>query len=333
MPKDEYQEMSFLRVTSYYFNMLPVLKPGVRSFFVFPLIIFALLTPLVCHAAPSGVLILSSGKSPVYEKIAEALKARLKSPERRVHLLTYSNKHETSLVIPSNTQLVITLGLKAGEVIQTMNSGLPVLHALIPKSSSSRLLKNTENRTAIYLDQAPNRQLLLAQLINKDPHIGILLGNSTMGSKQEFISLANKLGMEISYRAVTSEEMVGPQLKELLVESNILLALPDPSVFNRRTVFNILLSSYHNKTPVIGFSSAYVKAGALISIFSTPDDIARHIAETTSEYLEKNEKKLPKPEYPKYFSVEINSSVARSLGITLPSESEIIKFITNRTSQ
>jgi putative ABC transport system substrate-binding protein len=323
--------------------LLPIFKKGARVVFCALLSLFLLPFSLsIVYAAPDNIVVLSSGKARVYTEITETLKAIFDQPcienrsnciNHKLYFLTYDD-NENSLVIPANTKLVITLGLKSGEVIQKMNTGLPTLHALIPKASADQLTSfGTNNQTTIYLDQPPSRQLQLARLIYKEPHIGLLLGQKTQAFENDYLPAANKQGIAISYRKVASEEMVGPQLKELLDESNILLALPDPTVFNRRTIFNILLSSYHNKVPVIGFSAAYVKAGALVAVYSTPEDIARHLADFTTQYLSTGLQTLPKPEYPKYFSVSVNRSVARSLDISLPEERELIQLIRSESNQ
>jgi hypothetical protein len=52
-----------------------------------------------------------------------------------------------------------------------------------------------------------------------------------------------------------------------------LLAVPDPLVFNSQTAANILAAAYRRRIPLIGFSPAYTRAGALVSLYSTPDQI------------------------------------------------------------
>ncbi|MCW8890650.1 MAG: hypothetical protein OQL20_08335 [Sedimenticola sp.] len=283
---------------------------------------------------------LSSGNAPVYKVITQKLKEQISRScsdntgschDHRLYDLN-SDKSEVSLVIPAKTKLIITLGLKAAKAVKTLNTGLPTVHALLPKKTADQVI-TSPNQTAIYLDQPTERQYKLARLIKTDPHIGLLLGKNTALAENDFLRIAQQLSIPVSYRLVESEEQVGPLLKELLEESNILLALPDPSVFNQRTIFNILLSSYHNKVPVIGFSSAYVKAGALISAFSKPEDIAQHLAEFSTAFLHSGKDTLPAPVYPKYFSVEVNRSVARSLGISMPDEREIIQLMSNDTKQ
>lgn len=312
------------------FFRVPIRYRG-SVFSVFLYALSLLLIPPYTIAGQGSVVVFSSGTAPVYNQVAGKLKSYLNekcgeiipacSP-RQVYILTHS-PDGSSPVIPPHTKLIITLGQRAGDVMRELNTGIPILHALIPQAAYQRLSEDTQ-RSAIYLDQPIGRLLRLASIIRPDPHIGLLLSPLTKALQDELIVEAMQQSIPISYRNVGSTAVVGPLLKEVLEESNILLALPDPNIFNRTTIFNILLSSYHKKIPVIGFSSAYVKAGALIAAYSTPDDIARHLAEYINSYLNSGAGRLPDPIYPKYFSVSVNHNVARSLGISLPDETDII---------
>lgn len=296
--------------------------------------LFLLLMPPLGYAEQGNIVVFSSGSAPVYRQVATQLKSSLNEKctngtpaciPYQVYIINQATEG-TSLVIPPRTKLIITLGQRAGEIMSAMNMGIPVLYALIPRAAY-RQLTTDKQHSAIYLDQPTSRQLQLAKIIRSDAEVGLLLSAVTQPLKTELITAAGQQNISVHYRDVESTAMVGPRLKEVLEESNVFLALPDPTIFNRATIFNILLSSYHNKVPVIGFSSAYVKAGALVAAYSTPEDIARHLAEYISDYLNSGAGALPEPIYPKYFSVTVNQSVARSLGISLPDENDIIRRI------
>ncbi|MCW8904270.1 ABC transporter substrate-binding protein [Sedimenticola sp.] len=315
------------------FDFLPIsvwYRWGVFSVFLYALSL--LLIPPCNAGEQDSVVVFSSGSAPAYTQVARKLKSHLKKECTDISpacspLQVFILKPPTdgsAVVIPPHTRLIITLGQRAGEEMRDINNGIPILHALIPVSAYQQIDKNKQH-SAIYLDQPISRLLQLARVIRADPHIGLLISPLTKTLQDELITEAIRQNIPVSYRNVSSTAMVGHLLKEVLEESNILLALPDPMIFNSTTIFNILLSSYHNKIPVIGFSSAYVKAGALIAAYSTPEDIARHLAEYIDRFLSSGAETLPEPMYPKYFSVSVNHSVARSLGISLPDETDIIR--------
>ena len=67
-------------------------------------------------------------------------------------------------------------------------------------------------------------------------------------------------------------------LKPVLDDAEVLLAVADPEVYNGTTVSNILLATYRAQLPVVAFSPAYVNAGALLALYSTPRQIGTQAA-------------------------------------------------------
>lgn len=291
------------------------------------------------QAASEHILVLSQGKAAVYSEVVSALRANLEGRcpwgdacTTTDYSLSYRSDGE-DLSIPPGTSLIVTLGVKAAHMAEELNTDAPIIHALISRASSTLLEYTQRGHTAIYLDQPLSRQLRLVSLVRKTPRPGILLGPASSAYQRELQAEADRQGINVIYRKLSHEDHLGSRLKALLEQSNILLALPDPLIFNRKTIFNILLSSYHNKIPVVGFSAAYVKAGALIAAYSSPADIARHLGDIAREYRERGKQALPEVVYPKYFSIAINHSVARSLGISLPEETEIVRRINQESSR
>jgi putative ABC transport system substrate-binding protein len=74
---------------------------------------------------------------------------------------------------------------------------------------------------------------------------------------------------------------------------------------------------------VLGYSHSLTRAGALLSLHSSPAQIGRQTAEWVSAAIRGAEVVLPPPAHPDYFSVSINEQVARSLGLALPPAAEL----------
>jgi len=148
--------------------------------------------------------------------------------------------------------------------------------------------------------------------------VGILTGKYTELDLAELKRLMRKLGLEPRIENVSQEREIGIGLKTLLAGSDVLLTFPDPSIYNKHTVLNILLSSYRSRVPVVGFSAAYVKAGAVIAVYSTPSDIGRHMGEKVGTFLTQGSHTLTPAAFPRYFSISINKRVADSQKIRIP---------------
>ena len=85
---------------------------------------------------------------------------------------------------------------------------------------------------------------------------------------------------------MTAVREIYPALTKVLASADVILAMPDPMIFNNGTIHNILLAAYREERPLIGFSPAYVRAGALAAVYSTPQQIAHQIAETIQRALD-----------------------------------------------
>jgi ABC-type uncharacterized transport system substrate-binding protein len=61
-------------------------------------------------------------------------------------------------------------------------------------------------------------------------------------------------------------------LQALLKNSDVLLGLDDPDLYNPKTAKNLLLSSYARQLALIGPNAGFVKAGSLASTYSDQSD-------------------------------------------------------------
>ena len=283
------------------------------------------------------ILLLQSGAAPVYQKVTSTIASDLESicsecQAYQIKQLSLDDAQVDSLLRSddSGLKLIVSLGVKAAQRIATSATSSAKLYTLIPKSLADSLITDTtmKRASAVYLDQPFTRQLNLINLIKSDQHVlGILLGPATVSSRSLLESTAETLGIPTLTETATKKDDVGLALNRLLNGSNIILALPDPLIYNRNTIFNILLSSYHNQIPVIGFSASYVKAGAMLAVHSTPSDIGMHIAENIRHFVINGGADLPEPAFPRYFSIEVNRNVAHSLDINLPASTELKQLL------
>ena len=101
-----------------------------------------------------------------------------------------------------------------------------------------------------------------------------------------------------------------------LAAADALLIYPDSDIFDPASLRELLESTYRRRQPVFGFSEALVDAGTLASAFANADDLAANLVELLAAV---SEGRLPAPQYPRYWRVAINNSVARSLDIVIDS--------------
>lgn len=272
-------------------------------------------------AAPLRLVVALSEQGGAYLEYSNALRAKLANNEISLSIV------DSEQALP-HADLVIAAGMKAAVNVARAQPAA-MLTVLIPREGYSRLTRDfpalSKNGSrvisAIYLDQPIKRQLdLIAAMLPETGTIGVLY-TAQPRELSALRTMAAARKIDINERSVSSASNMHSALQELLISSDVMLALPDAEIYNASTIRNILLATYRNKVPLIGFSSGYVRAGALGAVFSTPAQIAAQSLEIVDEYAEKRE--LPAAQYAKEFEVSVNEQVARSLGLNIKSESQV----------
>ena len=77
---------------------------------------------------------------------------------------------------------------------------------------------------------------------------------------------------------------------------------------------------------MFAFSRAYVDAGALAAVFTTPQQVATDVVNWLNG-LPPGRLTLPAPRAPESFEIAVNRQVARALGILLPSDEELLRLM------
>ena len=259
-----------------------------------------------------------SEQSGTYVEVAEAL--------RHVLGQGVSVREATAATIerdsdPSDRSLVVALGTRALRAMLPARN-VAIIAALVPRDAfeialqAARETHDPKTVTAIYLDQPYARQLdLVRAVLPNRARVGVLSSPDTEVELGLLRRAAKARKLTVVDESVTAARQIYPALTKVLANADVLLAMPDPTIFNNGTIHNILLAAYREERPLFGFSPAYVRAGALAAVYSTPQQIAHQIAETVQRALDG--KPLPPPEYLRSFTVGVNKTVARSLGLTV----------------
>lgn len=259
------------------------------------------------QAAPLRVTLLISEESAASTAFAESLSARL--PGDR-----YTIKVSRTEVAGDGADMYVAVGVKAAT--QLAAKDVPVLDVFVPRNSFEHLPRAASARavgSAIYLDQPMERQLAL--LTNALPglrHVGVLYTEPP----PELAGLRRLLAerkIRLHERGVDQAHQLNDALEAVLEESEVLFVLPDADIYNASTIRNILLTSYRKQVPLVGISQAYVKAGALCAVYSSPEQVAAQAVTMIERFASSG--KLPAAQYPVDFVVSVNIQVARSLDL------------------
>lgn len=282
---------------------------GVMGFFLFAFPLFA----------ADVLYVLSKDSGPYRAFLESSIKtvndSSRKKPSYEVILADEFSKSR----VGNKTEVIVTVGTKATNVVVESGISSRVMATLIPSSVFYAIKKShtiNSNVSGIFIDSPVSRKInLIRELQPAWKNVAVLVGKDNEILQQKIREYTKNSSVKIHYEIVSDSDEVVPALNHLLPNNDVLLTFADPVVLNSATIQGVLLSAYMKKVPVISYSRAYVKAGALAAVFSSPADVGKHAGEKLIEYFNEGFSDFHHADYPKYFQIEINSRVAHSLGI------------------
>lgn len=221
----------------------------------------------------------------------------------------------------ATSDLVIALGSQATSIVSTKFPKKKLISAyLTAQQTRSTDFKN--HQRAVLLDQPLKRYLAFSHLLLNTQTIGLInLERLEIDSSVQKFLLEQDF--ELNQYQLEEADNLLPDLRRLIKQNSSLLMLPDQRIYNRNTLKGVLLTTYRSRLPVISYSPAHVKSGALASIYSSPENIGEQLGDLLSEYIKTGS--LPPEDrlYAKYYTIAINHQVARALRLKLPDEGQL----------
>jgi putative tryptophan/tyrosine transport system substrate-binding protein len=287
----------------------------------------ACLALVPAQAAAARVAVVLSEDTAPYQEIYQVIRAYLDDGPHEARRIYAEDLSASSL---DEARLVVAVGVRAAESLAAQPLRSPVLAVLVPRAWYVKTGHASLGRadrgvaSAIFIDQPFDRQARLLRLALPDvKRVGVLLSAGQGGLANELNAALRTQQLAPVHGTLAPGERLIPSLESVLSGADVLLAVPDPQVFNRSTAQSLFLTSYRYRVPVLGYSHSLTRAGALLSLHSSPAQIGRQTAEWVSAAIKDAEVVLPSPAHPAYFSVSVNEQVARSLGFALPPAAEL----------
>jgi len=274
-------------------------------------------------ATAATVTIVASERSVGYVQAAEALIVELErlGTSRSNILQSTASEWNAGDASAGGARLIVTLGTDAFAQVLQREHKVPVLAALLPRSGFERVIRDYTRKplsayAGVFLDQPYARQVEVLRLALPDAkRIGVLWGPESVKTQNALAAAAQARGLVLEGSQVTEGAPLFSGLRVILGQADVLLAVADAQVYNSATISNILLATYRARIPVVAFSPSYVKAGALMALYTTPAQIGVQAAGMARQILQGGAN--PGQLYPVEFQVTVNDHVARSLGLSL----------------
>lgn len=281
----------------------------------------------LCSSAATAddvsILIIKSHDNPFYNQSIQNLinKTEQGANFNIVSARAYEKNHQDY-----KPDIIITLGTKAAELTHETQYKIPVIHSYITEFQI-REYPGVERHYSVLLDQPLERYLRFIQSLLPAIKVGILKTQRNQFDSSLLKNMEKSTGLEINQYLFHPDDNPVTRVRSILQSDDVLLSLPEPLIYNHQTLKGVLLSSYRLNKPVVSYSPAHVKSGALAAIYISPSQIGIQLAGILNKLMSGLLKDQSQEFYAGGFEISINRQVAHSLRIDIPSEQEIIQRI------
>jgi len=247
---------------------------------------------LACGA--TNILVLQSHDSLPYRQTLEGFKSSLAGfgVDADYEIVTLHGTAEVQ-ALPQQLQdqapkLILTLGTPATRAALALERRIPLVAGLVLDTAE---LRQNPNATGIGLNFPASLQWTwLRRLLPEAQRIGVIYdpqhGSALFQALQQQARAEN---MTLTAAPATNPEDLPSLTQNLPSQLDALWAVEGAAAFNPTAVRELLLYSFRNRTPLIGLSAQWVKAGAIYALDWDYSDLGAQVAELASAILQKGE--------------------------------------------
>jgi putative tryptophan/tyrosine transport system substrate-binding protein len=295
--------------------------PGVRA----PgrwswLLVLALL--MGWQTAAAEIVVVRSSDAAPYKDADAAVRdglAGLKEPIRSVLVKDVADKGIDTL---GGADGVIAIGTPAAHWLHDqLPAKIRLVYCMVNNPQDAGLLQGRPV-WGVTTDVAVADQLsLISEALPQARTIGMLYRSDTEDGRAELKSLEGAVPHDWHVEAVAVNE--SPSVAEAidsLTQKNVdvIWTTADQRVYDAASVRSLLLAGLRKKIPVWGFSTSFVRAGALLGVGVEPRAQGSQAAGILTKEIDDPKRIEFRAESPREFQIAVNLIVAQQLGIDVP---------------
>jgi len=209
-------------------------------------------------------------------------------------------------------RVTIVIGTESLAAVRAQNAGVPVIATMILHPANPEGLGG-------HVDLALPVGTWLAQvklLMPERRRVGIIRSRAHASQTAAAVeAVAHQQGFTAIVIDCDGPADLLRALAALKGRVDLVLCPPDADLYNSVTIKPLILASLENRLPIMGFSSAFVRAGAVAGIYPDYREIGRQTGELAGRLLRGEEGN--REEGPRKVNAAINQRVAHLLGVDL----------------
>ncbi len=188
-------------------------------------------------------------------------------------------------------ELILAVGVWALQAVLEFHPNTPVIYAMV-LNPSNLIDSEMTGVTGASMNIKVSDSLNLIRQLNPDiKRVGTIYNKQNTGFLIERAkSFCSRIGIELITREIKSPKQALSGLQELEEEQiDILWLLPEKDILGNDFVEQIMMFSYRENIPVIGYSLGQVEMGAVMSLsMASSKDIGRQAGELANQMMDKD---------------------------------------------
>ncbi len=251
----------------------------------------------ITHA--QQLLVVSSSNAPSYQQALTGIRTGADGLALETQLLTAENQETLmrAIRVSGRDTALITLGARASDFALRAAPTMPVVNCMVRSADAARALPNAQ---VVPMDIPAEAHIeWLRQLLPAARRIGILFDPVINARRVEGLAAAlAQAGYAPELVPVPSPNALPQALVRLANAADVVLALPDSTVYTQSTSKPLLLFSFRHSIPLIGPGEAWVKSGALYAVEWDYQELGGYCAALAARMLAGPKAPAPTPVQP-----------------------------------
>jgi ABC-type uncharacterized transport system substrate-binding protein len=274
-------------------------------------------------AAASHVVIVRASDAEPYAQAEAAIRTRLMEGHHEARGLLLKDVAEKGIAAMIGTaDLVVGVGTPAARWLhKQLPANIKLVYCMVSSAEEAGLL-TPPDCWGVTTEVALAEQVqLMAQALPRARNIGMLYRSDLPDGRRTFeaIKAAIPPDWRMEGMAVNEYPSIAAAIDALIQKNvDVIWTNADQKVYDTNAVRALLLAGLRTRTPVWGFSPAFVRAGALVGVGVEPRAQGTQVADVALKVMAGQASPKEKAQAPVEFQVAVNLIVASKIGVEIP---------------
>lgn len=273
-------------------------------------------TTCASAAGPKRVAVAyPSALGPCVEAV-EGLRLRLSGSDLSVDLLDVDKSTfgaEAVQELARKPALIVAVGSDALRVVLEHDSPPKTISTMTLEADRGGSSRTGRVASAVYLDIPIYRLIAeLRRLFPEKTRVGVIRNPGRGGETVSQIRGQPQTGSLEIADCPTADELL-PVFLAFRKKVDFVICLPDGSLYNSATARPLIMASLENRLPIVGFSPAFLRAGAAVAVYPDYRGVGQQTGDLVRRCLDPGD--CTSWETPRKVDVAVNAKVLRMLGM------------------